>query len=225
MSAVATSQAVRPGQRKMKILAGVLAVVCLVQMLLVVEEARTVQLWSAIRDDGFGGAARLLDGATKSASEGLASAVRTVSGPPPLTAAPEDIPLTGTFQTVQASPDAGPVETLVFEGATIRLPTGEELTTRPLRIAAGGDVVLNDGRTFAQWLDAAPDAQIELREVVAPPRRAAVETQICGGVATGVLAILHRRDQVDMLAFRAGTVIGPEAPTSALCRQWTVRAG
>ncbi len=114
---------------------------------------------------------------------------------------------------------------VTFTGAVIRLERGETFRTRPLRIAAGSEAFNSLRETFATRLDAAGDAQIELRAVVPQSRDQAVAASpLCGGAAPGVAALLHRRDHVELMLFRERTIVGPDAPVDGLCGVWRFRA-
>ena len=51
--------------------------------------------------------------------------------------------------------------------------------------------------------------------------REAGATPMCGGRRPGAIALLHRRDHVDLMLFRAGAAIGPDTPASAGCGVWS----
>ena len=113
---------------------------------------------------------------------------------------------------------------LTFMGAEMRFETGDTLRTRPLRIASGRDSYA-PGQTFAARWNAPADAQIELRSIVAPgPREAAPAAKLCGGDRPGAVALLHRGQRVDVMLFRTGFLIGPDAPPAALCGAWSFAA-
>lgn len=204
----------------MKILAALLSTVCALELLIAFEHIPMgrlnlppLALPSAARLD-FGG---LGQGASARVANLGERACELAWPSPVLEAAPSDLPLRGAF--------AGTSErhaTVVFEGALIQL--GETTwRTEPVRIASGEDVYAA-GETFARRLEAAPDAQIELRRIV--PNDAADEAEVapsalCGGDRPGVLALLHRPGRVDLMLFRDGVMPGPTAETEGLCGGWT----
>lgn len=213
----------------MKRLAAALAFVCLVLLLLAIDQRRTVE---AVRD--VAGAVRPVAGRLWSWAGDLPSGAaggwtgfrRALAGDGSdraLAAEPGDAVLVGEFAPAD---DATRRATggAVFAGARLRFESGETLRTRPIRIAAGRDAWAAD-RTFAGRFEAAPDAQIELRRVISlhEPEPVAVST-LCQGGVPAALALLHRGDRVDVMLFREGPVIGPDAPASALCGVWRYRA-
>lgn len=170
----------------------VLAVVCLVLFLLAIEQRQAVQAWHAVRD----GAAPAMQRASDWLGDRTADIREALDPTPPVAADPVDVLLTGTFVSV----DAEVPLVVTFDGP--RVVVGEQtLTTRPLRIAAGSDAFA-PGQTFAERLDALPDAQIELREVVPNPEAESVAPlALCGGAVPETLALLHRQDTVDLMLF------------------------
>lgn len=173
----------------------VLAVVCLVLFLLAIEQRQAVQAWHAVRD----GAAPAMQRATDWLGDRTADVREALDPTPPVAADPVDVLLTGTF--VSVDPEVRLVAT--FDGPRVILDE-QTLTTRPLRIAAGSDAFA-PGQTFAERLDARPDAQIELREVV-PDREAeaVAPSALCAGSAPMALALLYRQDTVDLMLFAPG---------------------
>ena len=80
------------------------------------------------------------------------------------------------------------------------------------------------GQTFAARLNAPEDAQVELREVVAPAGEGSARpSALCGGEPAGAVALLHRRDRVDVMLFRT-RMIGEQTPPAALCGAWSFTA-
>lgn len=221
MSAATT----RP-QTAVKRLAGGLSFVCLVLFLLAVEQKDTVAAWETLRD-GAGPAARraadwagrLPSGAAKGI-EGLRSAGAGADRPRAAAARSAAI-LRGEYDPADEAARAA-AGSLAFLGAELRFGNGDVLRTRPLRIAAGRESFA-PGQTFAARLDAPADAQIELREVLAPSRGRAGAVRLCGGEAAGAVALLHRRDRVELMLFRSRT-IGAQTPPAALCGVWRFRA-
>lgn len=219
-----TTPSRRAGRTALKSLAGVLTFVCLVLFLLAIEQKQAVAAWHAVRDDAAPAVGRVFHWAADGAADGLSGLKTAAVGTGgPAAAAPADRVLTGEFAPADdAARDA--VGGVAFTGAMIRLETGDVLRTQPLRIASGRDAfALN--QTFADRLDAREDAQIELRRVVPVGReRTVADSALCGGQAPGVVALLHRGGRVDMMLFRARTIVGPDAPPNALCGAWSFRA-
>ena len=176
----------------------VLAVVCLVLFLLAIEQRQAVQAWHAVRDGAAPGVQRVGDWLGDRTSD-----MREALDPtPPVAADPVDVLLTGTFVSV----DAEVAMLVTFDGPRV-VVGGQTLTTRPLRIASGSDAFA-PGQTFAERLDARPDAQIELREVVPNPETEAVApSALCTGAAPSSLALLHRQDTVDLMLFPRGAEV------------------
>jgi hypothetical protein len=199
--------------------------VCLVLFLLAIEQKQAVEAWAAVRDNAVPAAARVTDWIAGGAAAGVAGLKQAATGGDVATAAaPDSVVLAGDF----APADDVTRETVggvSFVRARIQFEAGETLHTRPLRIAAAHEVFVHGGPTFADRLSAPPDAQIELRRVIASPgQRAVAGSPLCGGAVPGAVALLHRRDRVDLLLFRERTIIGPDAPTEALCGVWSFRA-
>ncbi|HYC67654.1 hypothetical protein [Brevundimonas sp.] len=214
-------------QTALKRLAGALSFVCLVLFLLAIEQRQTVAAWEAIRHEAAPAADRIvawagrLPAATADAFEGVKAAARGESRPVAARRG-SDAVLSGEYgpADVATREAAG---SLTFVAAELRFETGERLRTRPLRIAFGRDA-FTPGQTFAARLNAPADAQIELREVVAPVRgRAAAPISLCGGEPAHAAALLHRGSRVDLMLFRTPT-IGPDTPPSALCGVWSFTA-
>ena len=213
-------------QSAMKRLAGALSFVCLVLFLLAIEQKHTVAAWETLREEAGPAVRRLADWAGRLPSgaadglEGLKSAVAGADGP--AAAAPgSNAILKGEYGPAD-EPTRAAAGSLTFLGAEIRLENGDTLRTRPLRIAAARESYSAD-QTFAARLNAPADAQIELREVVAPTRGQPAPVVLCGGEPAGVVALLHRRDRVDLMLFRVRTV-GPDTPPAALCGVWSFTA-
>lgn len=223
--------ATAPAQTAMKRLAGVLAFVCMVLFLLAIEQKHAVAAWETLRAEAGPAAGRVADWAgrlpSKAAAgfEGLRSEVARQTAAwsdagagSRVAASGGDDAAKGEAAAGEAAPivDAG---SLTFVRAELRFGNGDSLHTRPLRIAAGRDAFA-PGQTFAARLNAPADAQIELREVIAPARGQPVPpTSLCGGEPAGAAALLYRRDRIDLMLFRTRT-IGPQTPASALCGVW-----
>lgn len=221
-----SAAAVLPRQTGMKRLAGALAFLCLVLFLLAVENRYAIEAWRALRDDAAPAAGRVADWAAKlpSGSAGGLSGLKTAVAADPriLAANARDVVLTGEFGPAD---EATRVATgaVAFVGADLRFDTGAVLHTQPLRIAAGREAFVA-GQTFADRWDAVADAQIELRRIAPETRsRPVAAFAPCGGAVPGVVALLHRQDRVDMMVFRARTIVGPDAPPAALCGVWSFR--
>ena len=215
----------RSKNRGLKGLAGALTFVCLVLFLLAIEQKQAVEAWAALRDGAVPAVSRVFSWAADGASDGmdgLKSAAVGTDGP--LTATPDAIVLAGEFDAADdATRDT--VGGAAFTGAVIRLERGETFRTRPLRIATGSEAFSSLRETFATRLDARADAQIELRAVIPHDRDQAVAgSPLCGGATPGVIALLHRRDHVELMLFRERTIVGAEAPAEALCGVWHFRA-
>lgn len=218
-----------PRQTGLKRLAGGLAFVCLVLFLLAIDNRQAVGAWRAIRNDAAPAAgqmaAQVADWAGRvpsGASDGLTGLKAAVQTEPrTATAAPTDVILTGEFQPADdATREA--TGSVAFVGAEVRFETGEVFRTLPLRIAAGREAFVA-GQTFADRLNAPGDAQIELRRIAPAGRRPVPVSTLCGGVQPGVVALLYRGDRVDLMVFRVRTVVGPDAPVTALCGVWRFR--
>lgn len=109
----------------------------------------------------------------------------------------------------------GPGGMVEFVGAELRFETGDVLRTRPARIAYGRE-------GFAARLHLAPDAQIELREVVPVKGARAVEpSALCQNTVPGWVALAQRDGRVEILLYRAGAPPGATDPGLALCGAWT----
>ncbi|MBX9460240.1 MAG: hypothetical protein KL785_03170 [Brevundimonas sp.] len=213
-------------QTAVKRLAGVLAFVCLVLFLLAIEQKHAVAAWETVRTGAGPAAGRVADWAgqlpPKAAAglEGLRSAVarQTASW-----GEPRGVSGAGEAQAEgfagQAAPGVDPGG-LTLVRAELRFGNGEVLQTRPLRIAYGRDAFA-PGQTFAARLNFPADAQIELREVVAPVRGQPIPASaLCGGEPARAAAVLQGRDRVQLMLFRTRT-IGPAAPPDALCGAWS----
>ena len=211
----------------MKRLAGVLSFVCLVLFLLAIEQKHTVAAVEAVRSEAGPAVRRVADWAAGLPSgatggvEGLTTAVRGADGPLAAEPGPGSAP-GGEYGPADEATRAA-VGALTFVGAELRFENGQHFRTRPLRVAFGREAFA-PGQTFAARLNAPDDAQIELRQVVAPARRTAVAAPgLCGGESAGVVALLHRGDRVDLMLFRPG-VVGAATPPSALCGVWSFTA-
>lgn len=225
MTATAVARTRNRSNRGLQGLAGVLGFVCLVLFLMAIEQKQAMEAWAAIRDGAAPAVSRVFHWAADGASDGLDGLKTAAEGDDgPLTAAPEAIVLAGEF---------GPADDLTretvggvtFSGAMVRLERGEAFRTRPLRIATGNEAFNSLRETFAARLEARSDAQIELRAVIPQEGQTTIAASpLCGGVRPGVLAILHRRDRVEVMMFRERTVVGAEAPAEALCGVWRFRA-
>jgi len=216
-----------PRQTGMKGLAGVLAFLCLVLFLLAIEQKQAVQAWQAVRDEGVPAAGRLFDWAGRLPSgeaDGIAGLKAAIAdNDDPLAAASADAVLTGEFGPADETARAA-LGGATFAGAMVRFDTGDSFRSTPLRIAAGREHFVF-GQTFADRLDAPADAQIELRRIVPLARGEPVKpSALCGGETPELMAVLHRRDRLDLMLFRAGARPGPDAPVASLCGVWSFRA-
>ena len=222
MTAVATSSQTRRSRRRgLKGLASFLAFLCLVLFLLAIEQKHAVAAWQAVRHGAAPAVARAGTWFAEGAADGLGGLQTAVAAPDqPFPAVGEDIVLAGEFGPADEATRHA-VGGSVFAGAGIRLENGTSLRTRPLRIAAARENFVF-GETFAGRWNARPDAQIELRTVVpAAGERAVAASPLCGGEPPGAVAVLHRRDRVDLMLFRAGHGVGADTPASALCGAWS----
>lgn len=224
---VAEVRSTAPRQTGLKGLAGALAFLCLVLFLLAIEQKQAVAAWAAIRDDAAPAAGRVADWAGRLISgegdgvTGLKAALADDGNP--LVAASTDAVLAGEFGPADETARAA-LGGATFAGAVVRFDTGDSLRTTPLRIAAGREHFVF-GQTFADRLEAPADAQIELRRVIPVTRGEPVKpSALCGGQAPGVIALLHRRDRIDLMLFRAPARLGPDAPVATLCGAWRLKA-
>jgi hypothetical protein len=224
---VAELRSTAPRQTGMKGLAGALAFLCLVLFLLAVEQKQAVAAWAVIRDDAAPAAGRVMDWAGRLASgegdglTGLRAALADDGNP--LVAAATDAVLAGEFGPADETARAA-LGGATFAGALVRFDTGDSFLTAPLRIAAGRESFAF-GQTFADRLAAPSDAQIELRRIVPMNRGEPVKgSPLCGGDTPGLIALLHRRDRVDLMLFRAPARLGPDAPVAMLCGAWRLKA-
>ncbi|GAA0629651.1 hypothetical protein GCM10009422_28920 [Brevundimonas kwangchunensis] len=225
MTAVDTSRRTRATRRGLKGVAGVLTFVCTVLFLLAIEQKQAVEAWAAIRDGAVPAVQRMTSWVADGASDGVSGLKQAAQGAdrPLAAAADADVVLAGEF----APADEATRETVggaAFVRSLIQLESGDVFRTRPLRIAAGRERFVHDGQTFAARFGAPADAQIELRQIVPHARQQAVApTALCGGEVPGAVALLHRRGRVDMMLFRARTVVGADAPAGSLCGVWSFR--
>lgn len=223
----ASLRSTAPRQSGLKSLAGGLAFLCLVLFLLAIEQKHAVAAWRTIRDEAAPAAGRVIDWAGRLGSgeargmSGLKEALADDASP--LTPARSDAVLAGAFGPAD-EPTRAALGGATFAGALVRFDTGDSLRTSPLRIAAAREHFVF-GQTFADRLEAPADAQIELRRIVPITRGEPVKASpLCGGEAPGAIALLHRRDRVDLMLFRAPARLGPDAPVATLCGVWSFRA-
>ncbi|MDP1777054.1 MAG: hypothetical protein Q8K90_00380 [Brevundimonas sp.] len=216
-----------PRQTGLKGLAGALAFLCLVLFLLAIEQKHAVAAWGTIRDEAAPAAGRVADWAGRLVSgegDGITSlkAVLADDGNP-LVAASTDAVLAGEFGPADEAA-RGALGGATFAGAMVRFDTGDSFRTTPLRIAAGREHFVF-GQTFADRLEAPADAQIELRRIIPITRGEPVKpSALCGGETPDMIALLHRRDRVDLMLFRAPARPGPDAPVATLCGAWRLKA-
>lgn len=224
---VAEIRSTTPRQTGLKSLAGALAFLCLVLFLLAIEQKQAVAAWAAIRNDAAPAAGRLADWAGRLISgegDGLTGRKSALADDGnPLVAATTDAVLAGEFGPADEAARAA-LGGATFAGAMVRFDTGDSLRTSPLRIAAGREHFVF-GQTFAGRLEAPADAQIELRRIIPVSRGEPVKpSALCGDETPGLIALLHRRDRVDLMLFRAPARLGPDAPVATLCGAWRLRA-
>ena len=224
---VAELRSTAPRQTGLKGLAGALAFLCLVLFLLAIEQKQAVAVWAAIRDDATPAVGRVADWAGRMVSgegdgvTGLKAALADDGNP--LVAASTNAVLAGEFGPADEAARAA-LGGATFAGAMVRFDTGDSFRTAPLRIAAGREHYVF-GQTFADRLEAPADAQIELRRIIPVPRGEPVKASaLCGGETPGLIALLHRRDRVDLMLFRTPARLGPDAPVATLCGAWRLKA-
>ena len=225
MTAVTPTRRNASRQRGLKSLAGVLTFVCVVLFMLAIEQKHAVEAWNAVRDGAIPAAQRVTSWVSNGAANGVSGLKDAAQGDVAQAAATgSDQVLAGEFSPADdATREA--VGGVTFVQGRIQFESGDVLHTRPLRIAAGRDAFQHGGQTFAARLDAPQDAQIELRQIVPAARAGTVPvSDLCGGEAPGVAALLHRRDRVDVMLFRERTIVGAAAMPSALCGVWSFRA-
>lgn len=216
-----------PRQTGMKSLAGALSLATLVLFLLAIEQKQAVAAWETVRDDAAPAVGRVIDWAGRLISgdgDGLTGLKAAVSdGDNPRLATATDAVLAGEFGPADEASRAA-LGGATFVGARVRFDTGDSFRTSPLRIAAGRETFVF-GQTFSDRLDAPADAQIELRRVIPDARGETVKpSALCGGDTPGVMALLHRRDRVDLMLFKAPARLGPDVPVATLCGVWSLRA-
>lgn len=216
-----------PRQTGMRGLAGALALVCMVLFLLAIEQKQAVAAWEAVRDEAAPAVGRVTDWAGRLISgdgdglTGLKAAIADDDNPRVATAT--EAVLSGEFAPADEAARAA-LGGATFVGALVRFDTGDSFRTSPLRIAAGRETFVF-GQTFSDRLDAPADAQIELRRIVPAARGETVRpSALCGGDTPGLIALLHRRDRVDLMLFRAPARLGPDAPVASLCGTWRLKA-
>lgn len=216
-----------PRQTGMKSLAGALGLGCMVLFLLAIEQKQAVAAWESLRNDAVPAVGRVTDWAGRLVSgegdglTGLQAALADNDNP--LVAAASDAVLSGEFGPADETSRAA-LGGATLVGAMVRFDTGDSFRTSPLRIAAGREHFVF-GQTFSDRLDAPADAQIELRRIVPAGRGETVRpSALCGGDTPGVMALLHRRDRVDLMLFRSPARLGPDAPVATLCGAWSLRA-
>lgn len=214
----------------MKRLAGVLGFVCLVLFLLAIEQKHTVAAVEVVRHEAGPALRRAADWTAglpavavrgfEDLRSGVVSQTASWRGASAAGSGGADATDAGDPSVRAALPDAG---SLTLVRAELRFGNGDILRTRPLRIAWGRDAFA-PGQTFAARLNAPADAQIELREVVAPARGQPVPpVSLCGGEPARAAALLHRPDRVQVMLFRS-TTVEARTPPSALCGVWSFPA-
>ena len=224
---VAELRSTGPRQAGMKGLAGALAFLCLVLFLLAIEQKQAVAAWATIRDDVVPAAGRVAGWAGRLVSgdgdglTGLKAALADDRNP--LIAASTNAMLAGEFGPADEAARAA-LGGATFAGGMVRFDTGDSFRTTPLRIAAGREHFVF-GQTFAEQLEAPADAQIELRRIIPVTRGEPVKpSALCGGEAPGLIALLHRRDRVDVMLFRVPARPGRDEPVATLCGAWRLKA-
>lgn len=214
MTAVASIPIERRRQG-MKVLAGALALVCVALLSLALEQRHAVATAQAVRAALVAGV-QVRPPAVPGADP-FATTDRRLPGA--LAAAPEDIGLSGSFDAA-GSVTGQSLGTVIFTGARVTFGSGETLHTQPIRIAEGREF-FSQGRTYADLWSAPSDAQVELRSVDrSPGAPSSAEPSVCRPDRPGALALLHRRNRVDLVVFREGTTPGPETATGDICGVW-----
>jgi len=224
---VAEFRSTAPRKTGLKSLAGGLSFLCLVLFLLAIEQKQAVLAWAAIRDEAGPAVGRVIEWVRLLPSgdaDGMTGLKAALAGrDDPLAAADTAALLAGEFGPADEATRAA-LGGATFAGALVRLDAGETFRTTPQRIAAGRENFVF-GQTFADRLEAPGDAQIELRRIVPVTRGEPVgPSTLCGGDRPDLMALLHRRDRVDLMLFRAPARPGPDAPVSSLCGVWTLKA-
>ncbi len=224
---VAEIRSSSPRRTGLKGLAGALALLCLPLFLLAVEQKQVVAAWKVLRDDAVPAAGRVADWAGRLPSgdaDGLSGLKAALADDgDPMVASATDAVLAGEFGPADETARLA-LGGATFTGAMVRFDTGDGFRTSPLRIAAGREHFVF-GQTFADRLEAPADAQIELRRIIPVSRGEPVRpSALCQGGTPGLIALLHRRDRVEVMLFRAPGRLGPDAPVAALCGVWRFRA-
>ncbi len=213
---VAEVRSTAPRQTGLKGLAGALAFLCLVLFLLAIEQKQVMVAWEAIRDDAAPAAGRVANWAGRLASGDDDDGDSRVTPSIEAVLAGEFGPADETTRTALGG--------ATFAGAMVRFDSGDSFRTTPLRIAAGREHFVF-GQTFAERLEAPADAQIELRRIIPVTRGEPVKpSALCGGETPSLMALLHRRDRVDLMLFRAPGRPGPDASVATLCGAWRLKA-
>ncbi len=216
-------------QTAMKRLAGALAFVCMVLFLLAIEQKHAVAAWEAVRTGAAPAAGRLADwaGELPPRAAGAFASVRSAVDRQTASWAASRRDEAGRAEpgAESAIDEAGaaPPGSITLVHAEIRFGDDEALHTRPLRIARGRDAFAS-GQTFAARLNVPDDAQIELREVVAPVSGQPIPpSSLCGGEPARAAALMQRRGRIELMLFRTRT-IGPATPAEAVCGAWSFPA-
>ena len=183
----------------MRRLAAGLGFLCVVLLLLAFDEGQATRAVEAVR------------AGVEPVVTRAGSLIRGGAAPAPPPAAGAYPVLYGLF--VPHGP--GPGGSVDFNAAEMRFETGGPLRTRPVRIAYGRE-------GFAARLNLAPDAQIELRQVVPMKGARTVEPSVlCQNEAPGWVALAQRDGRLEILLYRAGAPPGATDPGLALCGAWT----
>lgn len=214
-------------QTAMKRLAGALAFVCMVLFLLAIEQKHAVAAWETVRTGTGPAVGRVADWAGElppRAAEVFGDVRSAVDRQTGSWAASRPAGAgTGEGMRESGAGDAGTAAapgSMTLVRAELRFGDGETLHTRPLRIARGRDAFA-PGQTFADRMNAPADAQIELREIVAPAGGQPIPpSSLCDGEPVRAVALLQRRDRIELMVFRT-RAIGAATPPEALCGAWS----
>lgn len=183
----------------MKRLAGLLAIVCAVLLVLAFDEGGARAAYETVRDRAVPAAERL---------------IAQAAGRP----APHRMPpAAGGYPVivgVHAPRGEASLGRLVFAGALVTLEDGTVWRTQPHRIAFGREL-------WASSLAAEAEDQLEVRRIVpATPGGAVAPLAACGEGAPGWLVLFPRGQRLDIMLFRQGPAPGTTDIQGALCGRW-----
>lgn len=180
-------------------LAGVLAIVCAVLLVLAFDEGGARAAYETVRDRAVPMAERVI---ARAGGRSARDTAAPAAGVYPV--------IIGEFRPKGETP----LGAIRFEGALVRLEDGIVWRTTPHRIAYGREA-------WAAEFKAGAEAQIEVRRIVPVAGSHAVgASAACGGAVPGWLALLPRRDRLDLMLFRDGPAPGTTDSAGALCGRW-----